>query len=152
MPLNSMKTSPAGRALVRQFEDCRLQAYRCPAGIPTIGVGHTRGVKMGDRCTAQQADLWLTEDLAEAEADVAQVVKMALAQPQFDALVSFTFNLGGRALAESTLLILLNKGNAKAAAEQFDRWVYSKGEKLAGLVRRRAAEKALFLDGLRVSA
>ena len=152
MPLNSMKMSPAGRALVRQFEDTRLQAYRCPAGRPTIGTGHTRGVKMGDSCTVQQADVWLTEDLAEAEADVAQVVKVALSQQQFDALVSFTFNLGGRALAESTLLILLNKGNARAAAEQFDRWVYSKGEKLAGLVRRRAAEKALFLDGLRVPA
>lgn len=152
MAPNNMKTSPAGRALVRQFEDCRLQAYRCPAGIPTIGVGHTRGVKMGDRCTVQQADVWLTEDLQEAEAAVAQLVKVPLTQPQFDALVSFTFNLGCSRLAESTLLILLNKGIAKAAAEQFGRWVNSGGQKLDGLVRRRAAEKALFLDGLRVPA
>ncbi|KAB7720517.1 glycoside hydrolase family protein, partial [Proteus mirabilis] len=61
-------------------------------------------------------------------------------------------NLGARALGESTLLILLNKGNFKAAAEQFDRWVYSKGVKLDGLVRRRSAEKALFLDGMRAAA
>jgi len=152
MPANNLKASGAGRALIRQFEGCYLQAYRCPAGIPTIGVGHTRGVKMGDRCSQQQADVWLTEDLQDAEAAVAQLVKTPLAQQQFDALVSFTFNLGGRALAESTMLILLNKGNHKAAAEQFGRWVNSNGVKLDGLVRRRAAEKALFLDGLRAAA
>lgn len=152
MPNNKLKASGACRALIREFEGCKLQAYRCPAGIPTIGVGHTRGVNMGDRCTQQQADVWLTEDLKDAEAAVAQLVKVQLAQPQFDALVSFTFNLGSTRLAESTLLILLNKGSAKAAAEQFDRWVYSKGQKLQGLVNRRAAEKALFLDGLRVPA
>jgi lysozyme len=135
-----MKASGACRALIREFENCRLEAYRCPAGIPTIGVGHTRGVKMGDRCTAQQADIWLAEDLQEAEAAVNTLVKAPLAQEQFDALVSFTFNLGRTALAESTLLILLNKRSHKAAAEQFDRWVHSGGKKLAGLVRRRAAE------------
>jgi len=145
----TMKASGACRALIREFENCYLQAYRCPAGIPTIGVGHTRGVKMGATCTVQQADVWLTEDLQDAEAAVNTLAKVPLTQEQFDALVSFTFNLGGTALAESTLLILLNKGNCKAAAEQFDRWVYAKGKKLAGLVRRRAAEKALFLDGLR---
>ncbi|WP_288379847.1 lysozyme [uncultured Massilia sp.] len=145
----TMKASGACRALIREFEGCYLAAYRCPAGIPTIGVGHTRRVKMGDRCTVQQADVWLTEDLQDAEAAVNTLVKAPLAQQQFDALVSFAFNLGGTALAESTLLILLNKGNYKAAAEQFDRWVHSGGKKLAGLVRRRAAEKALFLDGLR---
>ncbi|MGG7603560.1 lysozyme [Massilia sp. BKSP1R2A-1] len=145
----AMKASGACRALIREFEGCYLSAYRCPAGIPTIGVGHIRGVKMGDRCSVQQADVWLTEDLQDAEAAVNTLVKVPLAQQQFDALVSFTFNLGQGALAESTLLILLNKRSFKAAAEQFDRWVHSGGKKLAGLVRRRAAEKALFLDGLR---
>ena len=152
MAMVHMKASGACRALIRQFEDLRLQAYRCPAGIPTIGVGHTRGVKMSDRCTVQQADVWLTEDLQDAEAAVSSLVKLPLAQQQFDALVSFTFNLGAKRLAESTMLILLNKGSFKAAAEQFDRWVHSAGVKLDGLVRRRAAEKALFLDGLRVPA
>lgn len=152
MTKNNLKASGACRALIRQFEGCYLQAYRCPAGIPTLGVGHTRGVKMGDRCSVQQADVWLTEDLQDAEAAVNSLVKVPLAQEQFDALASFTFNLGAKRLAESTLLILLNKGSAKAAAEQFDRWVNSNGQKLDGLVRRRAAEKALFLDGLRVAA
>jgi lysozyme len=146
-----MKTSPAGRALIRQFEGCQLQAYRCPAGIPTIAVGHTRGVKMGDRCSVQQADVWLTQDLEDAEAAVESLVQVPLAQEQFDALVSFTFNLGHARLAESTLLILLNKGSYRAAAEQFDRWVNSAGVKLKGLVDRRAAEKALFLDGVRAA-
>lgn len=148
----TIKASGACRALIREFEGCFLQAYRCPAGIPTIGVGHTRGVKMGDNCSVQQADVWLTEDLQDAEAAVNTLVKVPLAQEQFDALVSFTFNLGRAALAESTLLILVNKRSYKAAAEQFDRWVYAKGKKLAGLVRRRAAEKALFLDGVRKAA
>jgi lysozyme len=147
-----MKASGACRALIRQFEGCYLQAYRCPAGIPTIGVGHTRDVKMGDHCSQQQADAWLTQDLADAEAAVSLLAKVPLAQQQFDALVSFTFNLGSKRLAESTMLILLNKGSHKAAAEQFDRWVYSGGQKLRGLVDRRAAEKALFLDALRSAA
>jgi lysozyme len=150
MSVARMKASGACRALIRQFEGCYLQAYRCPAGIPTIGVGHTRGVKMGDRCSQQQADVWLTQDLEDAEAAVSSLVKAPLVQQQFDALVSFTFNLGAKSLAESTMLILLNKGSHKAAADQFDRWVYSNGQKLKGLVDRRAAEKALFLDGLRM--
>lgn len=152
MKTADMKTSPAGRALIRQFEDCRLEAYLCPAGIWTIGVGHTRGVKKGDRCSAQQADVWLTQDLEDAEAAVAMLVKAPLTQAQFDALVSFTFNLGAKALAESTLLILLNKRNYPAAADQFGRWVHSKGQKLGGLVRRRAAEAALFLQEVRREA
>lgn len=152
MKTADMKTSPTGRALIRQFEDCRLEAYLCPAGIWTIGVGHTRGVKKGDRCSTQQADVWLTQDLEDAESAVAMLVKAPLTQGQFDALVSFTFNLGARALAESTLLILLNRRNYPAAAEQFGRWVYSKGQKLGGLVRRRAAEAALFLQEVRREA
>jgi lysozyme len=152
METADMKASGACRALIRQFEGCFLQAYRCPAGIPTIGVGHTRGVKMGDRCSQQQADIWLSQDLEDAEAAVASLVRVPLTQEQFDALVSFTFNLGERRLAESTMLILINKGSMKAAAEQFDRWVYAGNEKLPGLVKRRAAEKALFLDGLREAA
>ncbi len=80
------------------------------------------------------------------------LAKVLLAQEQFDALISFAFNLGATALAESTLLILVNKGSHKAAAEQFDRWVHAGGKKLYGLVRRRAAEKALFLGGFRRAA
>jgi lysozyme len=142
---NDMQASGACRALVRQFERCYLQAYLCPAGVPTIGVGHTRGVKLGDRCSQEQADVWLSQDLEDAGAAVAMLVRVPLTQGQFDALTSFVFNLGARRLAESTLLILLNKGNYKAAADQFSRWVYAGTQKLSGLVARRAAEADLFL-------
>lgn len=140
-----MRPSGACRALVRQFEGCMLQAYLCPAGIPTIGVGHTRGVRMGDCCSQQQADLWLTQDLDDAGATVASLVKVPLTQGQFDALTSFTLNLGARHLAESTLLLLLNKRDYHGAAAQFSRWIYSNGKVLDGLVRRRAAEAKLFM-------
>jgi lysozyme len=140
-----MKPSGACRALVRQFEGCRLQAYLDSANIATIGVGHTRGVRMGDRCSQAQADLWLTQDLEDAGAAVASLVKVPLTQDQFDALTSFTFNLGIKRLAESTLLIMLNRGNYKAAADQFSRWVYADGKVLDGLVKRRAAEAKLFM-------
>jgi lysozyme len=141
MDTSDMKPSGACRALVRQFEGCRLQAYLCPAGVPTIGVGHTRNVKLGDRCSQEQADLWLTQDLDDA---VTSLVKVPLTQGQFDALTSFVFNLGMRRLAESTLLILLNKRDYHGAAAQFARWVRSDGQVLDGLVRRRAAEAKLF--------
>lgn len=145
MTTADMKPSGACRALVRQFEGCRLQAYADSAGIPTIGVGHTRGVKMGDRCSQQQADIWLTQDLEDAGAAVASLVKVPLTQDQFDALTSFTLNLGARRLAESTLLILLNKRDYHGAAAQFGRWIYAGGKVLDGLVRRRAAEANLFM-------
>lgn len=144
-----MKPSGAARALIRQFEGCRLQAYLCPAGVPTIGIGHTRGVKLGDRCSQQQADLWLTQDLEDAAATVATLVRVPLTQGQFDALTSFVFNLGARHLAESTLLILLNKGNYKAAADQFSRWVRADDKIQPGLVKRRAAEADLFLKSMK---
>lgn len=141
-----LKPSGACRALIRQFEGCRLEAYRDSKGIPTIGVGHTKGVRMGDRCSIEQADVWLSQDLEDAVAGVQMLVKAPITQSMFDALVSFTFNLGTRQLGESTMLILINKRNYKAAAEQFKRWVYAGKERLTGLERRRAAEAALFLD------
>jgi lysozyme len=152
MAAADMKASGACRALIREFEGCRLRAYQDSAGIWTIGVGHTRGVKQGDQCSQQQADVWLTEDLHDAEAAVSSSVKKPLTQNQFDALVSFTFNLGGRRLAESTLLILLNRGNYAGAAAQFPCWNKSNGVTLPGLVRRRAAEAALFCGDARVPA
>lgn len=145
-PIESMKPSPACRALIRNAEGCRLAAYPDSKGVPTIGVGHTRGVKLGDRCSVQQADIWLSQDLEDAAASVASLVKVPLTQGQFDALVSFTFNEGHKRLAESTLLILLNKGNYAGAADQFPRWNLAGGKVLPGLVTRRAAERALFLN------
>lgn len=139
-----MKLGAAGEALIKSFEDLRLRAYPDTGGVPTIGWGHTRGVKLGDTCSIEQARAWFVEDAAEAENDVLRLVRVPLAQHEFDALVSFQFNTG--ALGKSTLLRRLNAGDRAAAADQFLRWVYDDGVKLAGLVRRRTAERALFLQ------
>ena len=139
-----MQISKAGLDLIKQFEGLYLNAYRCPAGVPTIGYGHTAGVAMGQTITQQQADDYLRRDVRQFERAVARQVSVPLTQGQFDALVSFAFNLGEGALAQSTLLRLLNAGDYSGTAAQFDRWVYASGKKLSGLVKRRAAERALF--------
>lgn len=140
-----MKPSEQCFALIKEFEGLRLKAYICPAGIPTIGYGRTRGVKMGDTCTAAQADAWCIEDVEPAARAVRSLVTVSLDQGQFDALCSFTYNLGTRRLAESTMLILLNKREYKKAACQLPLWVNGGGKRLPGLVRRRAAEFQLFM-------
>lgn len=140
-----MKTSPAARAAIFTFEGCRRQAYLCPAGIPTLGVGHTKGVKMGDSCTDAQAQSWFTDDLEDAEAAVEHLVKVPLSQGQFDALVSFTYNLGAERLKTSTLLQYLNEGRPFAAAAQFKLWCHAGGKVVEGLVKRRAWETDVFL-------
>lgn len=144
-------TKPVCRAavdLVKHFEGLYLDAYLCPAGVPTIGYGHTAGVKMGQTITAEQADAFLASDLTEAAGHVDALVKVALNDDQRGALSSFVFNLGAGSLQSSTLLKLLNAGDYAGAAGQFGRWVYAtvngKPTKLAGLVARRAAEEALF--------
>lgn len=139
-----MQISKDGIDLIKQFEGLYLKAYRCPAGVPTIGYGHTAGVAVGQTITQQQADDYLRRDVRQFERAVARLVTVPLTQGQFDALVSFAFNLGEGALAQSTLLRLLNAGDYAGAAAQFDRWVYASGKKLSGLVKRRAAERALF--------
>lgn len=139
-----MQISKAGLDLIKQFEGLYLKAYRCPAGVPTIGYGHTAGVAMGQTITQQQADDYLRRDVRQFERAVERLVKVPLTQGQFDALVSFAFNLGEGALAQSTLLRLLNAGDYAGAAAQFDRWNKAGGRVLPGLVRRRAAERALF--------
>lgn len=139
-----MQISKAGLDLIKEFEGLYLKAYRCPAGVPTIGYGHTAGVVMGQTITKQQADDYLRRDVRQFERAVARLVSVPLTQGQFDALVSFAFNLGEGALAQSTLLRLLNAGDYAGAAAQFDRWNKAGGRVLPGLVRRRAAERALF--------
>jgi len=135
-----------GKSIVRKFEGCKLTAYLCPAGIPTIGYGHTHNVKLGDTCTQQQADEWLEDDFFYATSDVKAVVKVPLTDNQLDALASFVFNLGVRKLIQSTLLKKLNAKDYTGAANEFDKWVFAAGKKLNGLIARRAAEKQLFLE------
>lgn len=134
----------AGLALIKEYEGYSANAYLDTGNVPTIAHGHTRGVKMGQTCTPEQADAWLREDLASAEADVSKLVKVPLTDNQFAALVSFTFNLGGPQLGKSTLLRFLNAGNYAGAGSQFQFWVFDNGKKLPGLIRRRAAEAALW--------
>ncbi|MGR2663680.1 lysozyme [Chromobacterium haemolyticum] len=140
-----MKTSDAGITLVKSSEGLKLVAYKCPAGIWTNGYGHTGpDVTPGMVITQAQADALLARDLERFEAGVARLVKVPLNQNQFDALVSFSYNLGLGALQGSTLLRLLNAGDYAGAAAQFPRWNKAGGKELPGLTRRRTAEQSLF--------
>ena len=133
-----------GLDIVKEAEGLRLSAYLCPAGIPTIGYGHTKGVKLGDTCTKEQAEKWLENDFFMAKQDVKAVVKVPLKENQLDALASFVFNLGVRKLIQSTLLKKLNAGDYNGAAAEFDKWVFAGKVKLNGLIKRRAKERKLF--------
>lgn len=133
-----------GLDIVKEAEGLRLSAYLCPAGIPTIGYGHTKGVKLGDTCTREQAEEWLENDFFMAKQDVKAVVRVPLRENQLDALASFVFNLGVRKLIQSTLLKKLNAGDYSGAAAEFDKWVFAGKVKLNGLIKRRAKERKLF--------
>ena len=144
-----MKIGKAGIALIQSFEQCRLVAYVDPGtgGEPiTIAWGHTGGVKLGDTCTQDEADSLLVIDLAEAEEPVNKLVTAPLTQNQFDALVSFTYNCGEPNLKISRLLQCLNAKLYLEAAAQFPRWNKSNGRIMGGLIRRREAERKLFLS------
>ncbi|PZU70167.1 MAG: lysozyme [Sphingobium sp.] len=140
-----MKTSAAGRALITQFEGERLVAYLCPARVLTIGVGHTGpDVKPGLTITRQRSQEILASDLLRFERAVNRMGGR-MSQGQFDALVSFAFNCGEAALRSSTLLKKHLVGDYAGAAKEFARWNRGGGKVLAGLVKRRAAEAALYL-------
>lgn len=140
-----MKTGINGLNLIKHFEQLRLKAYLDSVKVPTIGWGHTKGVNMGDSVTEDVADKLLQSDLFTAERAVDAAVFAALNQNQFDALVSFTFNLGEGALNRSTLLKELNAGNYYATANNFLKWVYAGSNIEPGLVKRRQAESKLFM-------
>ncbi|MDE6314164.1 MAG: glycoside hydrolase family protein [Lachnospiraceae bacterium] len=142
-----MKTSEAGRKLIQQFEGCRLQAYRDCVGVLTIGYGHTGDVAAGQVITQQRADELMVKDLERFERGVERCVTVPLTQEQFDALVSFSYNLGTGSLQKSTLLRKLNGKDYQGAAQEFVKWNKAGGKVLAGLTRRREAEKAMFLSG-----
>lgn len=148
---NALVTSDRGLELIKISEGLETEAYPDPGnritGEPwTIGYGHMRGVRRGDTCTEEQATDWLRADLAAAEGAVRRLVDVPLSQMQFDALVSFVFNVGAGAFGNSTLLRLLNAGDATGAAAQFRRWNRGADGVLPGLVVRRAAERTLFLS------
>jgi lysozyme len=144
-----MKTSVKGREFIKGFEALRLKAYPDPGtgGKPwTIGWGHTKGVKQGDRITQDQAEQFFSDDLAVYELTVNSAIKRPMTQNQFDAMVSLAFNIGGPEFAGSTLVKKFNAGDVLGAADQFPRWKFGKGKVMPGLVRRRAAERETFLS------
>lgn len=134
----------AGLALVKVFEGLRLEAYQDTSGIWTIGYGHTRSVKPGDSISAARAEQLLEADLMEAERAVEALVKVSLTDNQFSALVSFVFNLGDGAFARSTMLRKLNEGGYALVPACLKAWIFDNGRVLQGLVKRRAAEAALW--------
>ena len=139
-----MKISQEGVDLIKHFEGCELEAYLCPANVWTIGYGHTFDVKEGDVIDQEAAEALLIEDLEEFEGYVNALVEIDLEQYQFDALVSWTFNLGPTNLRESTLLNRINYGPISDVPFQIQRWTRAGGKVLQGLVKRRAAEAALW--------
>jgi len=145
-----MKISQRGIDLIRRYEGCKLDAYLCQAGVPTIGYGHTKDVKLGDTINLGEAQDLLRDDLQGFEKGVSRIVAVKLEQCQYDALVSFSFNLGLGSLKSSTLLKKLNKGSYMGAAREFPRWNKVRvGGKLIvsrGLVNRRKSEQDCFLD------
>lgn len=141
---NNMKISKEGIALIKKFEGCKLESYLCAANVPTIGYGSTKDVKMGMTISQERAEELLLEDLEVYEGAVIKAVEVPLHQHQFDALVSWTFNLGGANLNASTMLKVLNKGAYEDVPYQMKRWNKAGGQVLEGLTRRRLAESLLF--------
>ena len=136
--------SVGGEALIKRWEGCRLKAYQCSANTWTIGWGHTKGVKRGDRISQAKADALFLEDIKQYERCVAKAVSAPINQNQFDALVSLCYNIGCSAFRHSTLVRLLNQKNYTDAANQFNRWTIAGGRRIQGLVNRRKQEKSLF--------
>lgn len=141
-----MQLGAAGLELIKEFESCRLTAYLDQRGIPTIGYGHTGAeVSVGQSCTQAQADQFLLSDTKTATLGVLKSLDVVVTQNQFDALVSFTFNVGIGSEAHSTLIKQVNMGHVLLAGDEFLKWDHVNGVANLGLLRRRQAEQALFL-------
>ncbi len=141
-----MKASKAAYILIQQFESLRLIAYKCPGGVWTIGYGHTSGVQEGMTITEAEADELLAEDIEVCEKQI-NSLNLSLNQNQFDALVSFLFNVGIGNFSKSTLLMKVKVNPYdNSIADEFARWVCSKGKKLTGLQRRRTSEIKLYFS------
>lgn len=132
--------------LAREFEGLQLNAYRCPAGVLTIGYGHTgRDVRAGLNISEDRAEELLDADMTASMQSVLRLVHIDLTDEQAAALADFDFNLGSQNLASSTLLTKLNGGDFDSIPDELRKWIYGSGEKLPGLVRRREAEAQLWM-------
>ena len=148
-----MKISEKGLNLIKKYEGFSSRPYMCPANIPTIGYGSTyypngTKVKLSDDSISEDEATQILEYIAQKDfgSAVNKFVIVELTQNQFDALVSFAYNIGRTAFENSTLLKLLNRGEYEAAAEQFEKWNKSGGRVLSGLTKRRFDEQKLFLS------
>lgn len=148
-----MNINQAGLDLIKSFEGCKLQSYQDVVGIWTIGYGAIGPeVVKGLKWTQQQADDRLKKDVAKFEASVQSALTKPVNPNQFSALVCFAYNVGAGSLKTSTLLKKLNANDPKGAAEEFIRWNKAGGKEVAGLTRRRLAERDLFLKSVEVQS
>ncbi len=139
-----MNISKEGLSLIKKFEGCELEAYLCPAGVWTIGYGHTKDVKEGDKINRDEADYLLQEEMIEYESYINDFVEVPLEQNQFDALCSWVYNLGPTNLKNSTMLKVLNEEKYSDVPQEIKRWNKAGGEVLDGLIKRREAEAKMF--------
>jgi lysozyme len=139
-----MNISKEGLSLIKKFEGCELEAYLCPAGVWTIGYGHTKDVKEGDKINRDEADYLLQEEMIEYESYINDFVEVPLNQNQFDALCSWVYNLGPTNLKNSTMLRVLNEEKYADVPQEIKRWNKAGGEVLDGLIKRREAEAKMF--------
>jgi lysozyme len=147
--MNGMLHSFQLRLFVQAKETLRLKAYLDGRGVPTIGWGHTRGVKLGDTCDMAQASVWLDEDLRWADEAIGRLVRVPLQQHQHDALVSWMFNCGeNEETVGSQLLKKVNGAENDAAVVQLIRWGKSGGKYINGLLGRRAGEGLMYAFGI----
>lgn len=140
-----MTTSNQGKNLIKEAEGLRLEAYLCPAKVPTIGWGHTKGVQLGQHITVQQAEDMLVDDIAPIER-LLNGLKINFRQEQFDALVSWIFSLGEGKFKGSTMYKrIIANAKDEEITDQLVKWIYSDGRPLPGLIKRRVAEANLFI-------
>lgn len=142
--------SQSGLDNIKKHEGLRQSAYLDAVQVPTICYGSTRKVYIGQRATLRQCEELLRQDATYAGKGVAKGVHVRLTQGQYDALVSFVFNVGEPKFLRSTLLRKINAGDCRGAAREFDRWVYAGGKRLPGLVSRRTAERRAFEEGCKL--
>ena len=146
-----MRTGKPGLEIIKHFEGFSSDPYLCPADVATIGYGATYGfdhkrITMDHRpISLEEGEALLAQELRSVERSVRRLVQVALTQNQFDALVSFTFNLGSGRLQSSTLRSKLNREDYEGAADELPKWRKAGGKVLLGLVKRRAVERKLFL-------
>lgn len=143
----AMTTSKKGISLIKFYEGFQPKAYYCPAGVLTIGYGTTKGVRPGMVISEAQGETLLQSDLRKFESAVERLVKVPLTQSQFDALVSFVYNLGEGNFRSSTLLKVINQGRFDMVPDQMLRWNKAGGKVLNGLTKRRQTEATLFATG-----